>query len=438
MCCVCGGGDRTGCLSCPAGQISHLGAETLDDCVDPNCDADEYFDTHYQICLPVEFESERSAVPTAMPGDPTALPIPAPTSAPVLTPTPVPSPAPSTDTPTRALHPTPLPSTAAPTPVRPIGVDLLPTSVPTAMSDDGPPDDTDDWPDDADDWFVPGDDWFVPEPTPEATPAPAPTMLPTPTPTRTPVIISSASLLGISCEDFNATIFRLALDSTIGAGDATFSTPACADRTAGGVEISTEVTVALAIAHARGHYGRGAVEAHIISVLDAGTLEDHIQAIAAAHGDRRRLGMSDISVASVAVNTFMPTPAPTPVPTSCAPVPSPSLAPSNIKIPSPSLAPRYDVTPIPSSHLTAVPMPGSTLAPSTALSGTSSAPTAAKEDDESSGLPVTYIVIGVVALLIVGACACVMCLWQHMQAQAKSAPEAMVNVQARAATSAVV
>ena len=421
MCCVCGGGDRTGCLSCPAGQISHLGAETLDDCVDPNCDADEYFDTHYQICLPVEFESERSAVPTAMPGDPTALPIPAPTSAPVLTPTPVPSPAPSTDTPTRALHPTPLPSTAAPTPVRPIGVDLLPTSVPTAMSDDGAPDDTDDWPDDADDWFVPGDDWFVPEPTPEATPAPAPTMLPTPTPTRTPVIISSASLLGISCEDFNATIFRLALDSTIGAGDATYSTPACADLWAGDVEISTEVTVALAVAHAHGHYGRGAVEAHVISVLDASTLESHIQAIAAAHGDRRRLGMSDISVASVAVDTFMPTPAPTPVPTSGAPMPSPSLA------------PRFDATPVPSSlwspRLTAAPMPGSTLAPSTARSG--------RRRRRTSGT-VTYIVIGIATLLLVGVCGFVMGLRKHMKAHEKSAPAAMVNVQARAATSAVV
>ena len=61
MCCVCGGGDRTGCVSCPAGQISHLGAKSLDDCVDPNCDEDEYFDTHYLICLPIEFYVERSA-----------------------------------------------------------------------------------------------------------------------------------------------------------------------------------------------------------------------------------------------------------------------------------------------------------------------------------------------------------------------------------------
>ena len=190
---------------------------------------------------------------------------------------------------------------------------------------------------------------------------------PTPTPTRTPVVISSALLLGVSCDDFNATIFRLALDATIGAGDATLSTPACADLSAGGVEISTEVTVALAVAHARGHYGRGAVEAHVVSVLDASALEGHIQAIAAAHGDRRRrLGMSDVSVASVAVDTFMPTPAPTPVPTSGAPIPSPSHAPSDVPIPSPSLAPRLDAAPIPSSRPTGAPMPGSTRAPSAA------------------------------------------------------------------------
>ena len=241
--------------------------------------------------------------------------------------------------------------------------------------------------------------------------------------------------MGISCDDFNATIFRLALDSTIGEGDATFSAPACADLLTGGVEISTEVTVALAVAHARGHYGRGAVEAHVISVLDASTLEGHIQAIAAAHGDRRRLGMSDVSVASVAVDTFMPTPAPTPVPTSGAPTPNPSLAPSAIPIPSPSLAPRPDATPIPSSRLTSAPAPGSTPAPSTALSGT---PTAAEESDESGGLDVTYIVIGAVALLFAGMCTFAMCVRLHMQAQAKSAPAAMVNVQARATTAAVV
>ena len=263
-------------------------------------------------------------------------------------------------------------------------------------------------------------------------------MLPTPTPTRTPVVISSASLLGVSCDDFNATIFRLALDATIGAGDATLSTPACADLSAGGVEISTEVTVALAVAHARGHYGRGAVEAHVVSVLDASALEGHIQAFAAAHGDRRRLGMSDVSVASVAVDTFMPTPAPTPVPTSGAPIPSPSLAPSDVPIPSPSLAPRLDAAPIPSSRPTGAPMPGSTRAPSAALSGTSSAPTAAEERDESGDLSVTYIVVGAAMLLLAGMCTFAMCVRLHMQAQAKTAHAAMVNVQARAATAAVV
>ena len=244
--------------------------------------------------------------------------------------------------------------------------------------------------------------------------------------------------MGVSCGDFNATIFRLALDATIGAGDATLSTPACADLSAGGVEISTEVTVALAVAHARGHYGRGAVEAHVVSVLDASALEGHIQAIAAAHGDRRRrLGMSDVSVASVAVDTFMPTPAPTPVPTSGAPIPSPSLAPSDVPIPSPSLAPRLDAAPIPSSRPTGAPMPGSTLAPSAAHIP-EFAPTAAEERDESGDLSVTYIVVGAAMLLLAGMCTFAMCVRLHMQAQAKTAHAAMVNVQARAATAAVV
>ena len=123
MCCECGGGVWSECQDCPEGLISPYGSTSIEDCVDPDCASDEYFDTHYMVCLPLDLLSTVSS-PTVAPGDPTALPIPAPTpypttrrattSAPVM---PAPSPALSSASPTE---------TPAPTGAHPIVIDEHP------------------------------------------------------------------------------------------------------------------------------------------------------------------------------------------------------------------------------------------------------------------------------------------------------------------------
>ena len=82
------------------------------------------------------------------------------------------------------------------------------------------------------------------------------------------------------------------------------------------------MTVPLAVAAAA---GAESVHAHVIALVadDGGAaLEANILSFAR----RRRLGMSDISVASVSVETFSPTPAPTPEPTT----PHPSALPTTV------------------------------------------------------------------------------------------------------------
>ena len=56
-------------------------------------------------------------------------------------------------------------------------------------------------------------------------------------------------MAGITCDDFNATVFNLALDSII--SNSTFSDATCAD-TSNSVSVSLEVTVPLVIAAAYG------------------------------------------------------------------------------------------------------------------------------------------------------------------------------------------
>lgn len=108
--------------------------------------------------------------------------------------------------------------------------------------------------------------------------------------------------------------------------------------------ISTEVTVARSVAD---KYGKS-VHQHVIDKLgDGSALESHIHSHASRRsGDARRLDMTSISVESVAVDTFTPTPAPSGMPT---PVPSPlTFAPSATAAPShtPVLSPT---TPLASS-----------------------------------------------------------------------------------------
>ena len=127
----------------------------------------------------------------------------------------------------------------------------------------------------------------------------------------------------------------LGMDTTVGEGDASFDVEGCTDgstrRLGDGdgralqsaiVTIETEVTVALETVHARGH--TSALEL-ITSQLDATTLGANILDHAARLGGRRRrLGMSSVSVESLSVATFSPTPAPTSTPTTSAPTAAPS------------------------------------------------------------------------------------------------------------------
>ena len=57
MCCECGGGVWSECQDCPEGLISPYGSTSIEDCVDPDCASDEYFDTHYMVCLPLDLLS---------------------------------------------------------------------------------------------------------------------------------------------------------------------------------------------------------------------------------------------------------------------------------------------------------------------------------------------------------------------------------------------
>ena len=160
---------------------------------------------------PVPTLTPVSALPTSVltrvPENPSALPVPTPSSIPTAAPT---------------IIPTALPI-AVPTAV-PIAV---PTAIPTAV--------------------------------PTAVPTTAfPTPIPTPSPSRTPIVAVSMTILGINCNDFNATVFDNALDSII--TNATFSDPVCTDVTSSSVSVSNEVTVPLVIAAAFG------VSVHEVSV----------------------------------------------------------------------------------------------------------------------------------------------------------------------------
>jgi len=145
-----------------------------------------------------------------------------------------------------------------------------------------------------------------------------PTRIPTPAPSRTPMVVTSVSLSGITCDEFEADVYITALDKTIGEGDADFSDPVCTDASstrASGVSISTDLTVSRSVAAANN--ADSAFE-HVLSVLDGS--EETLEAnIIDAAGRRRRLGMADISVESISANTFAPSAAPTPKPTSAAP-----------------------------------------------------------------------------------------------------------------------
>ena len=247
-----------------------------------------------------------TSVPTTPPtpapsAEPTPSPVPAPTTipipAPTALPTPLPSPAPTTlPIPAPTYQPTPLPA-PAPT-VLPT---LLPSAAPTAQPTPQP---------------VPVPT-FTPTPLPSPAPSPPPTQLPTLSPSRTPVVFATAGVSGMTCSDFDQSVYDLAMESVL--DSAGFSEATCANTDDDdGAEITNEISVPLAEisedASVLSHVTDALVEA-----VSTGALTSAIQSYARrrlANGPERRLSMADAVVHSVSVSTFTPTPAPTPVPTS--------------------------------------------------------------------------------------------------------------------------
>lgn len=140
------------------------------------------------------------------------------------------------------------------------------------------------------------------------------------------------------------TIYETSLDETIDEANATYTDTTCTDvsrrleqdsngrnrrlrtRDANGRRLSTSVAISteISLPLERAPSGKS-VHEHVRDNLDASTLESHIHSHASrSHRSGRRLDMSSVSVESVSVDTFAPTPVPTPVPTSVpTPVPTP-------------------------------------------------------------------------------------------------------------------
>jgi len=184
---------------------------------------------------------------------------------------------------------------------------------------------------------------------------------------------------GLSCEDFNATVFRLALDSVV--SSASFFDEVCTDTTNDAISVTNLVEVPLAIVAQMDVVN---VHEYVTNVLNesvaTGTLTTSMRTFAIQLGQRRlnehgrRLdagGMSSVTAESVSVDTFSPTPAPSPMPT-MAPIPMP----------------------------TAVPVPMPTTAAPTAVQTPS--PTPSPKKDSKRGDPTAAVLIALAVLLVVG------------------------------------
>jgi hypothetical protein len=90
-----------------------------------------------------------------------------------------------------------------------------------------------------------------------------PAPVPTPNPTRAPVVAVSLAISGITCDEFNGTVFDMALASVV--ANASFSDPICEDATSSSVSVANEVSVPLAVA---ARWGKS-VHAHLAGTLSA-------------------------------------------------------------------------------------------------------------------------------------------------------------------------
>ena len=87
-----------------------------------------------------------------------------------------------------------------------------------------------------------------PTPAPTTNPTSVPTPIPTPSPTRTPIVLAVVGLAGINCSEFDAAVYNEALMTIL--SNATMSEADCVftgDSTAESVELTSEITMPLAI-----------------------------------------------------------------------------------------------------------------------------------------------------------------------------------------------
>merc|ERR1719502_1324348 len=249
---------------------------------------------------------------------------------------------------------------------------------------------------------------FMPSSAPTQTPTimPAPTPVPTPAPTRQPIVNVLVLMDGITCGEFNATIFDTALDYIV--DNATFTDPTCCDPDvdddcdsnipSGEVGITVEVSVPLkkCITIDGSCTIKNFVEQTLANSLNASTCGNKCftdTLVGFASGDltfmtaARRLDMTSVSVTGTVTTTFAPTPAPSQLPT-IMPTPAPSTPPSPAPSPSPTLrAPSPTAVPTtaaPSSQPTVTAAPTITAAPTATFAPTTLVFSKKKKSDSAA------------------------------------------------------
>ena len=93
--------------------------------------------------------------------------------------------------------------------------------------------------------------------------------MPTPNPTRTPIVVVTLGMSGITCDDFNQTVYDLAMDSVV--SNSTFSEADCTTTATGSdpaVSVTSELTMPLVIiANTYGDGSGESVMSHVTTLL---------------------------------------------------------------------------------------------------------------------------------------------------------------------------
>ena len=234
----------------------------------------------------------------------------------------------------------------------------------------------------------------IPEPTSAPTislpPTPIPSPIPTPNPSRTPMVVLTIILSGISCDDYEQSVFFSACDDFL--SYASFDDSTCSDdggrrRAAAEYSMTTDdgrvqfksqrrrltssVSISMPLTMPKTYETDDCSILCLVSTImtakvSTGEFTNAIQTYAASRRlQARRLedgGMAGANAESVSVDTSAPSPAPSPLP-SLVPTPSPTPSPTASPTPSPTLIPTADPTGSPTAAPTPVPTPEPTPKP---------------------------------------------------------------------------